>query len=116
MRMKDKSSGIPNPVAPQSVESLKPEKGSLSQERRQNPAAEADTLPSESNPAGGGAQGQQGQGQQQGGKPGEKTGERSAEQSGKKTGPTPNEVMNEQVSPPDEQGDRMQSDRPHIGG
>ncbi|WP_006576259.1 hypothetical protein M1D55_06390 [Cupriavidus sp. JZ107] len=114
--MKDKSSGIPNPVAPQSVESLKPEKGSLSQERGQNPAAEADTLPSESNPAGSGAQGQhgqgQGQGQQQGGKPGEKAGEKS----GKKPGPTANEVMNEQVSPPDEQGDRMQSDRPHIGG
>ncbi len=110
--MKDKSSGIPNPVASQSVESLKPEKGSLSQERGQNPAAEADTLPSESSPADSATQARQGkpgqQGQQQGGKPGEKSSE--------KPGVTPNEVMNEQVSPQDEQGDRMQSDRPHIGG
>lgn len=110
--MKDKSSGIPNPVAPQSVESLTPEKGPLSQERGQNPAAEADTLPSEGSPAGRARQAEQGQqgqqGQQQGGKPGEKPTEKS--------GVTPNEVMNEQVSPPDEQGDRMQSDRPHIGG
>ncbi|MCG5258871.1 hypothetical protein EM868_04365 [Cupriavidus gilardii] len=115
--MKDKSSGIPNPVAPQSVESLTPEKGPLSQERGQNPAAEADTLPSESNPAGSatqaeqgrqGKESQQGQQGQQGGKPGAKPAD--------KPGITPNEVMNEQVSPPDEQGDRMQSDRPHIGG
>ncbi len=122
--MKDKSSGIPNPVAPQSVESLTPEKGPLSQERGQNPAAEADTMPSESTPAGGATQAEQGkqaqqahqaqqaqqgqQGQKQGGKPGEKPADKPA--------PTPNEVMNEQVSPPDEQGDRMQSDRPHIGG
>jgi len=30
--------------------------------------------------------------------------------------PTPNEIMNEQVSPRDEQGNRDQSDKPHIGG
>lgn len=65
-------------------------------ERGQNPSAEADTLPAESNapdaPAGqGGAQ-------------------------GKPPGPTASEIMNEQVSPRDEQGGRPASDGPDASG
>lgn len=37
-----------------------------------------------------------------------------ASQGGKQ--PTPNEIMNEQVSPRDEQGNRDQSDKPHVSG
>lgn len=107
--MQSKSTDTANPVAPQTVKSLTPDKGPLEQERGQNPAGEADTLPSESQRAESGRQAQQGQ-------PGNQQGGQQAGQQGKKPGVTPNEIMNEQVSPPDEQGDRMQSDRPHIGG
>ncbi len=110
--MQSKSTDTANPVAPQTVKSLTPDKGPLEQERGQNPAGEADTLPSESQRAESGTQAQQDQpGSQQGQQGGQQAG-----QQGKKPGVTPNEIMNEQVSPPDEQGDRMQSDRPHIGG
>ncbi|RZT35456.1 hypothetical protein EV147_3898 [Cupriavidus agavae] len=34
----------------------------------------------------------------------------------KEIGQTPNEIMNEQVSPHDEQGNREQSDKPNISG
>ena len=107
--MQSKSTDTANPVAPQTVKSLTPDKGPLEQERGQNPAGEADTLPSESQRAESGTQAQQGQ-------PGNQQGGQQAGQQEKKPGVTPNEIMNEQVSPPDEQGDRMQSDRPHIGG
>ncbi|MBO4123429.1 hypothetical protein J5T34_22105 [Cupriavidus gilardii] len=107
--MQSKSTDTANPVAPQTVKSLTPDKGPLEQERGQNPAGEADTLPSESQRAESGTQAQQGQ-------PGSQQGGQQAGQQGRKPGVTPNEIMNEQVSPPDEQGDRTQSDRPHIGG
>lgn len=107
--MQSKSTETANPVAPQTVKSLTPDRGPLEQERGQNPAGEADTLPSESQRAESATQAQQGQ-------PGNQQGGQQAGQREKKPGVTPNEIMNEQVSPPDEQGDRMQSDRPHIGG
>ena len=68
-------------------------------ERGQNPSAEADTAPA--------------------GTQNRAIGEQNGKQSDKqadKPGPTANEIMNEQVSPRDEQGNRDQSDKPHIGG
>lgn len=56
-------------------------------ERGQNPSADADTASSAGEP------------------------KRDADRK-----PTPNEIMNEQASPPDEQGNRDQSDKPHVSG
>lgn len=43
----------------------------------------------------------------------EATGPGAAQRRGQ---PTPNEIMNEEVSPRDEQGNRDQSDKPHVSG
>lgn len=40
----------------------------------------------------------------------------SGPQASKDRQPTPNEIMNEQASPRDEQGNRDQSDKPHVSG
>ena len=59
---------------------------------RQNPSTDADVIPRDKSKAGG---------------PGATR---------RRDQPTPNEIMNEQVSPRDEQGNRDQSDKPHISG
>lgn len=73
-------------------------------ERGQNPAAEVDTMPAQGGEGGSQQSGQQGAQGSQG------------KQGTDKANPTANEIMNEQVSPQDEQGNRDQSDKPHIGG
>lgn len=60
------------------------------QSERQNPSDDADVVPGTS--------------------PGTKKPESSTGR------PTPNDIMNEQVSPRDEQGNRDQSDKPHVSG
>nr|WP_144826618.1 hypothetical protein [Cupriavidus gilardii] len=63
----------------------------MTSEQGQNPAAQADTLPGKD-------QGSAGEGSKDG-KP-----------------KTPGEIMREDVSPQDEQGNRPPSDQPHISG
>lgn len=75
-------------------------------ERGQNPSAQADTAA----PGAGTTAGQTGQQA----RPAQSA--QGSQQQGGKPAPTPNEIMNEQVSPRDEQGDRPQSDKPHVGG
>ncbi|MCA3182859.1 MULTISPECIES: hypothetical protein [unclassified Cupriavidus] len=59
---------------------------------RQNPSTDADAIPGDKSRASGPGAAQ------------------------RRRGPTPNEIMNEQASPRDEQGNRDQSDKPHVSG